>query len=380
VVTDGKIVYTNQVDIWSMGCVLYELATRKRAFNHDWAVVEHRYERKNKDVILDDTFDADSKATITKYIVDMLQIESSARPSASVLSKEFTRLAQVHPPANLHSGIGSAAVSSLIDETEPTPSTRPTQQKPQAVPKRTETSRSILSSRSTKGLLLYRAAERGDVEAVMSLISAKVDLNAKGGQFDNALQAASNNGHEAVVRLLLENGVDINARGGFYGNALQAASDSGHEGVVRLLLERGADVNAKGGQYGSALQAASDSGFETIIRLLLEKGADVNAKGGQYGNALQAASDSGHESVVRLLLEKGANVNARGGQYGFALQAASHSGHEAVVRLLLENGADVNAEGGVSGNALQAASVNGHDDVVELLLNSGAKFQTEFEL
>ena len=50
-----------------------------------------------------------------------------------------------------------------------------------------------------------------------------------------------------MVRSLLEKGADVNAQGGHFGNALQAASYGGDEGVVRSLLEKGADVNAQGG-------------------------------------------------------------------------------------------------------------------------------------
>jgi ankyrin repeat protein len=39
------------------------------------------------------------------------------------------------------------------------------------------------------------------------------------------------------VKLLLEAGADVNAKGGDYGNALQAASSRGHESVVKLLLD-----------------------------------------------------------------------------------------------------------------------------------------------
>lgn len=46
--------------------------------------------------------------------------------------------------------------------------------------------------------------------------------------------------------------VIINARGGRYGNALQAASFRGHENVVKMLLDAGADVNTQGGKYGNA--------------------------------------------------------------------------------------------------------------------------------
>ncbi|OCK87550.1 uncharacterized protein K441DRAFT_466880, partial [Cenococcum geophilum 1.58] len=53
-----------------------------------------------------------------------------------------------------------------------------------------------------------------------------------------------------AVKCLLIRGADVNAQGGYYGNALQAASAQGHEQVVKLLLD-------KGGVYGNALRAAS---------------------------------------------------------------------------------------------------------------------------
>ena len=53
-----------------------------------------------------------------------------------------------------------------------------------------------------------------------------------------------------VVATLLNSGAEVNAQGGHYGNALQAASYDGHEAVVKLLLEKGADVEAQDGQYG----------------------------------------------------------------------------------------------------------------------------------
>ncbi|KAF8463209.1 ankyrin repeat-containing domain protein, partial [Gautieria morchelliformis] len=111
-----------------------------------------------------------------------------------------------------------------------------------------------------------------------------------------------------------EKGADVNAQGGDYGNALQAASSSGHHPIVQLLLEKGADINVQGGQYGNTLQAASLSCHHPTVELLLENGADVNAQGGQYGNALQAASLQGHNARVQLLLGKGADVNVQGGQ------------------------------------------------------------------
>ena len=45
-------------------------------------------------------------------------------------------------------------------------------------------------------------------------ISKEADVNAQGGQYRNALQAASSKGNEAIVRLLLDKGADDNTQGG----------------------------------------------------------------------------------------------------------------------------------------------------------------------
>ena len=132
--------------------------------------------------------------------------------------------------------------------------------------------------------------------------------------------AASVGVSEVVKQILVDARAEVNAQGGQYGNALQAASWHGHEKVVQMLLSAGADVNAQGGEYGNALQTASWHSDEKVVQMLLSAGADVNAQGGKYGNALQAALRHGHEKVVQMLLSAGADVNAQGGEYGNALQ------------------------------------------------------------
>ncbi|KAB8234140.1 uncharacterized protein BDW43DRAFT_64210 [Aspergillus alliaceus] len=127
------------------------------------------------------------------------------------------------------------------------------------------------------------------------------------------LYYASLEGLQHTVELLLERGADVNAQGGYYGHALQAASKQGHKEIVQILLEKGADVNAQGWDCSNALQAASAGGHKEIVQILLETGADVRAHGGgYYGHALQAASAQGHEEIVQILLEKGADVHVQG--------------------------------------------------------------------
>ena len=63
------------------------------------------------------------------------------------------------------------------------------------------------------------------------------------------LYYASLGGLVKSVRLLLDRGAEVKVQGGEYGNALQAASSKGHVGVVVLLLNKGAEVNVQGGHY-----------------------------------------------------------------------------------------------------------------------------------
>ncbi|KAJ5712190.1 hypothetical protein N7493_008658 [Penicillium malachiteum] len=229
------------------------------------------------------------------------------------------------------------------------------------------------------GNALQAASSEGHDKVVQLLVEKGAEINAQGGRYGNALQAASYRGHDKVVQLLVEKGAEINAQDEGYGNALQAASSEGHDKVVQLLVEKGAEINAQGGRYGNALQAASSEGHDKVVQLLVEKGAEINAQGGRYGNALHAASSEGHDEVVQLLVEKGAEINAQDEEYGNALYAASYGGHDKVVQLLVEKGAEINAQGGRYGNALQAASYGGHDKVVQLLVEKGAEINAQDE-
>jgi hypothetical protein len=79
-----------------------------------------------------------------------------------------------------------------------------------------------------------------------------------------------------LMKILSMSAADVNAQGGKYGNALQAASLRGREKVVQVLLDKGGDVNAQGGDYGNALQAASLRGHEKVVQILLDNGGYPN--------------------------------------------------------------------------------------------------------
>ncbi|KAI5836907.1 ankyrin repeat-containing domain protein [Morchella snyderi] len=238
---------------------------------------------------------------------------------------------------------------------------------------------------SVMGEALLLAANSGGTKSISHLLDRfGVDLNAKEARVHGrtALQAVAGNGHIETVSYLLDRGADINIEAAEFGGrtALQAAAGRGHLNVVSLLLSRGADIDAGAAEFDgrTALQAAAGSGHIGVVRLLLEKGAPINARAGYVRGrtALQAAAGGGHTEVVELLLREGADVSAKAGDEGgrTALQAAAGGGHTEVVRCLLGGGADVNAEPGGSGGltALQAAAGGGYIDTVKVLLIKGA--------
>ncbi|KAK6703656.1 hypothetical protein SNK04_013586 [Fusarium graminearum] len=82
---------------------------------------------------------------------------------------------------------------------------------------------------------LYYACLGGLLWAARDLAAGGADVNSQGGQYCNALQAASYKGSLEVTQLLLDKEVNVNAQGGKYGNALRAASRGGNTEIVQLL-------------------------------------------------------------------------------------------------------------------------------------------------
>ena len=76
---------------------------------------------------------------------------------------------------------------------------------------------------------------------------------ARSGSSWAPLLLAAEIGYEEAVKLLLDKGVDVNTQGGQFGNALQAASLGGHEQMVNLLPDKGADIYAQGGYFSNVL-------------------------------------------------------------------------------------------------------------------------------
>jgi len=340
-ISNTEPTYTKKVDIWSMGCILFELATQIKAFESDWAVFTY-YKSKNIDWISEKTFDAQS---INEHIVNMLQINPSDRPSASILSTEFTLERQA-----VQVDVGSSMALATSDDTEQTQST-------------VQNDHNIIGD-SDNSTPLYRAAEKGDIEAVKILLDANEDINAQGGFYGNALQAASANGHKPVVRLLLEAGADVNSRESEWGpTPLSRAARNGHLGAVKVLVQAGADVESKDDAGRTPLSwAAANGHLEAVKWLAKEAGADVETKDKFGGKTpLSYVAVNGHLDLLEWLVQEGgADVESKDYRGRTPLSLAAENGSvEAVKWLAQEAKAKVDSKDNRGQTPLSLAAENG---------------------
>ena len=79
---DGR--YTNKVDIFALGCILFELATKSQAFKGDWSIREYAISDSSTllPVHYSRTIDDKVKNVIATIIHETLQPDPSSRPSA----------------------------------------------------------------------------------------------------------------------------------------------------------------------------------------------------------------------------------------------------------------------------------------------------------
>ncbi|KAK1848398.1 multiple ankyrin repeats single kh domain-containing protein [Colletotrichum chrysophilum] len=217
--------------------------------------------------------------------------------------------------------------------------------------------------------LLYHFAFHGVLSAVKLILQMDVNaviVNAEGGHYGNALQAAAFQGYADIVSHLLKGGANVDAQGGQYKTALAAAVEASHEDVTKILLNWDANVN--NGQ--DILLTAVLNRKTSIVGLLIGKSANVSREAFKWAcqirnlttihlllkniqstdtinycsKRLHDACKRGYYDVVQTLIRSKANVNARDWHGLTALYYAASYNHVKIVKLLLENGASFNQE------------------------------------
>lgn len=224
---------------------------------------------------------------------------------------------------------------------------------------------------------LADAVQRGDTQAVRSLLEKKADVNAAQADGATALHWAAYRGDEESAIALIRAGAKVNARNQYGVTPLALAAQQGSAPVLNLLLEAGVNPNDPMHLVNSGetpLMHAARSSKVDAVEALVRAGAHVNAKETWNGQtALMWAAAEGDSAMVSALLKIGADLRARsnGGTTPFVF--AVRKGDLRTVQAMLAAGADVNEKrSGDLATPLLVAVINGHEDLVDLLLDKGA--------
>jgi ankyrin repeat protein len=119
---------------------------------------------------------------------------------------------------------------------------------------------------------LTRAALKGDVGLLASMLERGGDPDCIDKEGRTPLMEAAFGGHAEAVRLLLDWRANPNAPGADGWTPLMEAASKGRRHIIQLLLDAGADVNVKGSGGWTAL-AVSAHDRSKIARILRTAGA-----------------------------------------------------------------------------------------------------------
>ncbi|XP_019333259.2 uveal autoantigen with coiled-coil domains and ankyrin repeats isoform X2 [Alligator mississippiensis] len=215
---------------------------------------------------------------------------------------------------------------------------------------------------------LMKAAERGDVEKVSSILAKKgvnpTKLDVEGR---SAFHVVASKGNLDCLNTILLHGVDIKATDAAGRNALHLAAKYGHALCLQKLLQFNCPTENVDLQGRTALHDAAMSDCSSGIQLLCDHGAAVNAKDGDGRTPLVLATQMCRPSICQSLLDRGADLNARDKQNRTALMLGCEYGCRDAVEVLLRNGADVSLVDALGHDCTYYARIGDNVDILALL-------------
>jgi ankyrin repeat protein len=211
----------------------------------------------------------------------------------------------------------------------------------------------LASASETPDLRLIEAAKNQDQKAARTLLTQKVDVNARSSDGSTALLWLAHWNDLDTANLLLSAGADANATNDFRTTPLSEACTNGNSVFVRALLKSGANPNTPIATGEPPLMSCARAGSSDAVRMLIEYGAAINAKEPtQDQTALMWAAAERHPDVVKALIDAHADLKANSKQGFTAIHFAARVGDMESVKELLAAGVDVNiltqTEGGAN--------------------------------
>ncbi|XP_058150410.1 uveal autoantigen with coiled-coil domains and ankyrin repeats isoform X2 [Dasypus novemcinctus] len=215
---------------------------------------------------------------------------------------------------------------------------------------------------------LMKAAERGDVEKVSSIL-AKKGVNP--GKLDvegrSAFHVVASKGNLECLNAILIHGVDITTSDTAGRNALHLAAKYGHALCLQKLLQYKCPTEHGDLQGRTALHDAAMADCPSSIQLLCDHGASVNAKDVDGRTPLVLATQMCRPTICQMLIDRGADVNSRDKQNRTALMLGCEYGCKDAVEVLIKNGADVSLLDALGHDSSYYARIGDNLDILTLL-------------
>ncbi|XP_043326871.1 uveal autoantigen with coiled-coil domains and ankyrin repeats isoform X1 [Cervus canadensis] len=215
---------------------------------------------------------------------------------------------------------------------------------------------------------LMKAAERGDVEKVSSIL-AKKGVNP--GKLDvegrSAFHVVASKGNLECLNAILLHGVDITTSDTAGRNALHLAAKYGHALCLQKLLQYNCPTEHVDLQGRTALHDAAMADCPSSIQLLCDHGASVNAKDVDGRTPLVLATQMCRPTICQLLIDRGADINSRDKQNRTALMLGCEYGCKDAVEVLIKNGADVTLLDALGHDSSYYARIGDNLDILTLL-------------
>ncbi|XP_061286213.1 uveal autoantigen with coiled-coil domains and ankyrin repeats isoform X3 [Bos javanicus] len=213
-----------------------------------------------------------------------------------------------------------------------------------------------------------KAAERGDVEKVSSIL-AKKGVNP--GKLDvegrSAFHVVASKGNLECLNAILIHGVDITTSDTAGRNALHLAAKYGHALCLQKLLQYNCPTEHVDLQGRTALHDAAMADCPSSIQLLCDHGASVNAKDVDGRTPLVLATQMCRPTICQLLIDRGADINSRDKQNRTALMLGCEYGCKDAVEVLIKNGADVTLLDALGHDSSYYARIGDNLDILTLL-------------
>ena len=164
--------------------------------------------------------------------------------------------------------------------------------------------RSMIDKRDSDGRTsLWWAAQRGDHEAISTLLDHGADVNTKSFAGFTVFSAAIQGRHQACLRLMLARGCDLDQRcEGWL--PLHYCSNHGIDlDIIEKILDRGTKINSTTlHENYTALMIATEEHQDLVCSYLISKGAAVNLINIDGESALHIAIRGNNHKTLQLVL------------------------------------------------------------------------------